>query len=181
MGTQSARPGFDYIASYLGQGAYNDATFYVNGVATPTTGCGRRRHGLRDQLHQHIARIRSRLLLGYKTTHTPHAAGLGRQSLQRQLRRTDAEHRHSRGLPDKHLHAGRHQGPELSSLPHRGRRGHRPYSGPAGSTRTDDEHDDCFFGDNGFYLGEHGLDDKRTLYEESLRIPMLAGYPRLIT
>jgi arylsulfatase A-like enzyme len=36
-------------------------------------------------------------------------------------------------------------------------------------------------GDNGYYLGAHGLDDKRTLYEESLRIPMLVRYPRLIT
>jgi arylsulfatase A-like enzyme len=38
-----------------------------------------------------------------------------------------------------------------------------------------------FLGDNGFYLGEHGLGDKRSLYEESLRIPMLVRYPRLIT
>ena len=33
--------------------------------------------------------------------------------------------------------------------------------------------------DNGYYLGEHGLGDKRSLYEESLRIPMLVRYPRL--
>jgi arylsulfatase A-like enzyme len=33
--------------------------------------------------------------------------------------------------------------------------------------------------DNGYFLGEHGLGDKRALYEESLRIPMLARYPRL--
>jgi arylsulfatase A-like enzyme len=33
--------------------------------------------------------------------------------------------------------------------------------------------------DNGYYLGEHCLGDKRSLYEESLRIPMLVRYPRL--
>jgi arylsulfatase A-like enzyme len=33
--------------------------------------------------------------------------------------------------------------------------------------------------DNGYYLGEHGLGDKRSIYEESLRIPMLVRYPRL--
>jgi arylsulfatase A-like enzyme len=35
-----------------------------------------------------------------------------------------------------------------------------------------------FSSDNGYYLGEHNLGDKRTAYEESLRIPMLVRYPR---
>jgi len=34
--------------------------------------------------------------------------------------------------------------------------------------------------DNGFSLGEHGLIDKRQMYEESLRIPLLAYAPELI-
>jgi arylsulfatase A-like enzyme len=38
----------------------------------------------------------------------------------------------------------------------------------------------CFSSDNGYYLGEHGLGDKRSAYEESIRIPMLVRYPRLI-
>jgi arylsulfatase A-like enzyme len=33
--------------------------------------------------------------------------------------------------------------------------------------------------DNGFYLGEHRLADKRSAYEESLRVPLLVRYPRL--
>jgi len=37
-----------------------------------------------------------------------------------------------------------------------------------------------FTSDNGFALGEHGRTDKRTAYEESLRIPMLVRYPRLV-
>jgi len=34
--------------------------------------------------------------------------------------------------------------------------------------------------DNGFVLGEHGRVDKRTMYDESLRVPLLVRYPPLI-
>jgi N-acetylglucosamine-6-sulfatase len=36
-------------------------------------------------------------------------------------------------------------------------------------------------GDNGFAFGEHGLIDKRTAYEESMRVPMLARCPELFS
>ncbi len=34
-----------------------------------------------------------------------------------------------------------------------------------------------FMGDNGFSFGEHGLIDKRTAYEESMRVPMVMHCP----
>ncbi len=37
-----------------------------------------------------------------------------------------------------------------------------------------------FAGDNGFLLGEHASIDKRTMWEESIRVPMLVRYPELI-
>jgi N-acetylglucosamine-6-sulfatase len=37
-----------------------------------------------------------------------------------------------------------------------------------------------FTSDNGFALGEHGRVDKRTMYEESIRVPLLVRYPRLV-
>ena len=37
-----------------------------------------------------------------------------------------------------------------------------------------------FASDNGYYIGEHGLGDKRSAYEESLRIPLLVRYPKLV-
>ena len=36
-----------------------------------------------------------------------------------------------------------------------------------------------FASDNGYYKSEHNLGDKRSAYEESLRIPLLLRYPRL--
>jgi N-acetylglucosamine-6-sulfatase len=36
-----------------------------------------------------------------------------------------------------------------------------------------------YMGDNGFAFGEHGLIDKRTAYEESMRVPMLLHCPDL--
>ncbi len=38
-----------------------------------------------------------------------------------------------------------------------------------------------YMGDNGFAFGEHGLIDKRTAYEESMRVPMLARCPELFS
>ena len=37
-----------------------------------------------------------------------------------------------------------------------------------------------YMGDNGFQWGEHGIIDKRTFYEASVRVPMLAYCPELI-
>lgn len=37
-----------------------------------------------------------------------------------------------------------------------------------------------YMGDNGFAFGEHGLIDKRTAYEESMKVPMLARCPELL-
>jgi len=37
-----------------------------------------------------------------------------------------------------------------------------------------------FTSDNGYFWGEHGLGDKRWAYEESIRIPLLVRYPKLV-
>ena len=37
-----------------------------------------------------------------------------------------------------------------------------------------------FAGDNGMFLGEHGMTDKRTMHEESIRVPLLVRYPALV-
>ncbi len=37
-----------------------------------------------------------------------------------------------------------------------------------------------FAGDNGMFLGEHGMTDKRTMHEPSIRVPLLVRYPKLV-
>ncbi len=37
-----------------------------------------------------------------------------------------------------------------------------------------------YAGDNGFFIGEHHFFDKRFMYEESIRVPLLVSYPRMI-
>ncbi|MFT3797424.1 sulfatase [Microbacterium sp.] len=49
--------------------------------------------------------------------------------------------------------------------------------------RARDEFDDTLFmysSDQGFFLGEHGWFDKRFMYEESLRMPLILSYPRVL-
>ena len=46
--------------------------------------------------------------------------------------------------------------------------------------KEDDSTMVMYMGDNGFCFGEHGLIDKRHMYEESLRVPFLAYCPDLI-
>ncbi len=36
-----------------------------------------------------------------------------------------------------------------------------------------------FAGDNGMFLGEHGMSDKRAMHEPSIRVPLIVRYPKL--
>ena len=49
------------------------------------------------------------------------------------------------------------------------------------STRLLDDTLIVFMGDNGYMWGEHGLIDKRAMYEPSIRVPMIAHCPSLLS
>lgn len=191
MGPQSGqRPGFDYSASFVGQGRYNDCPVEINGVSTPTKGWVD--DVLTDYAIEFLKQNRARafsLVLGFKTPHGPR----GGDNLPPRLRNLYAGET-SRPVPNLAVRA--------------------IYSGPGDGTPTgivtNAAHLDYFrhiqgadenlgrllaaldelglaqdtvvvySSDNGYYLGEHGLGDKRSLYEESLRVPMLVRYPRLV-
>lgn len=196
MGAQRDRPGFDEYASFVGQGVYVDASFLVDGIATPTTGWVDdvstryadsfiRRHAARPFL----------MVLGFKS---PHASGGGRPPLPApRLKELFA----SAGLAppaNATSYAPYDPTPVPAALPPDWMRDYfrtivgvdqnvgrvlttLAQAGIAEDTVV------VFASDNGFLLGEHGVGtpgdpdgNKRNAYEESIRIPLLLRYPRLL-
>ncbi len=193
MGSQRGqRPGFDFSASFVGQGTYHDCPFEINGVKTETRGwiedvsTDYLIEFLRGATHRPFAAV-----LGFKTPHEP------------TLPPARAQERFAGKL------ARRVPNMSVPAIFKRQGQGSPPPQWPAtGDVAINLNWFRClsavdenigrvlatleelnlatntlvvFTSDNGFYLGEHGgLIDKRTAYEESMRIPMLMRYPPLI-
>jgi arylsulfatase A-like enzyme len=193
MGNQRGqRPGFDYSASIIGHGRYQDCPVEINGVSTPT-------QGWLDDVSTDFAiewLKQNRdgpfsMVVGYKSPHSPR----GGKNLPERLRNLYAGET-SRPTPNCAVPAVFHQ-PDPKTGKHASGLGdnaiHLDYLrhvagvdenigrllaaldelGLARDTVV------VYTSDNGFYLGEHCSGDKRSLYEESLRVPMLVRYPRL--
>jgi len=185
------RPGFDYSASFISHGRYNDCPVEINGVSTPTQGwvddvsTAYAIEWMKQNREQPFS-----VVVGFKSPHTPR----GGENLPERLRNLYADET-SRPTPNF--------GARAVYVPDAGD-GKAPRGLAANSVHLDyfrhvagaDENlgkllgaldelglaEDTvvvYAGDNGYYLGEHGLGDKRSLYDESLRIPMLVRYPRL--
>lgn len=191
MGNQRERPGFDYHASFTGHSRYVDPTFIVNGVDVPKT-------GWIDDISTDYAiefmkaEVASNkpwsLVVGFKSPHGPFTP----------------PKRASQRFIDKKARAV----PNLASpAPYSKRAQTQTAQVDKNATevparleymRCISGIDDCvgrlldtldelkltdntiviYTSDNGFYLGEHGLGDKRSAYEESLRIPFLVRIPK---
>jgi arylsulfatase A-like enzyme len=157
MGKQSGqRPGFDYSAGFIGQGKYFDCPFEVNGVETPSEGW------VDDVSTEYALRFLREnqerpfvLALGYKTCHGPFTPPPRNETTY-----GNAEARAVPNLATPAIYQdNRFEKPTGDKL--------------AENTVV------VYTSDNGYYLGEHGLGDKRTAYDESLRIPMILRYPKL--
>lgn len=190
MGSQSGqRPGFDFSASFIGQGQYIDCPFEVNGQPTPTKGYVD--DVSTDYALKFIEENKDKpfsIVVGLKAVHGP---------------RTPPE-------KYKNLYAGESGKPPVNAAPVAPYLNNKPVNaGPPEKWGTDnflnyfrtlqsaddnlgrllkalDDHklaNDTvviFCSDNGFYFGEHGLGDKRSAYDESLRIPMIVRYPPMV-
>jgi arylsulfatase A-like enzyme len=190
---QSERPGFQHSASFIGQGRYMDCPVLINGVVTPTKGWidDVSTDFAIDWMKQNHAKPFS-IVLGFKSPHNKR----GGDNLPERLRGlyegnttrrtpncdlaavyhkplTDADKGKDRGLSANSVHLDylRHikgidenLGRLLDALD---------------DMKLTDDTVIVYSSDNGYFLGERGLGDKRALYEEGIRIPFIVRYPRL--
>ena len=189
MGSQSGkRHGFDYSASFIGQGVYFDCPFEIDGVKTAT-------HGWVDDVStayamEFIRENKDRpfsVVLGYKTSHGPFTPP----------QRTEADYPNAQARVVSNLTTPAIYKESPTNRPIEGEsvptnlgmfRGLKAIDQNVGKLL--DQLDQLgltentvvvYSSDNGYYLGEHGLGDKRSAYEESMRIPMLVRYPKEIS
>jgi arylsulfatase A-like enzyme len=185
------RPGFDTSASFVGQGIYFDCPIEVDGVKTAS-------EGFVDDVTTEYASnfIKANkdkpflMILGLKTCHGPFTPPpRNAKDYEGALARSVPNY----GIPPIYAKAGPN-GPKGKATDA------KEVSTNLGMFRGINSVDDnvgkllkvlddlkltedtvfVFSSDNGFYLGEHNLGDKRTAYEESMRIPMLVRYPRAV-
>lgn len=193
MGNQRGqRPGFDYSASFVGHGQYQNCPFEINGESTPTKGWvdDVSTDFAIDWIKQHREQPFS-LVLGFKSPHSPR----GGNNLPERLRKLYAGET-SRPTPNCGVPAIFHKpDPKTGKIPTglADNAIHLDYLrhiagvddnigrmlDALNKLGLEDDTVIVYTSDNGYYLGEHCSGDKRSLYEESLRVPMLVRYPRL--
>ncbi len=193
MDSQRTAPGFDYIASFIGQGQYNDCPIVLNGQQIPT-------HGWIDDISTDYAikflKMQTNdkpffLWIGFKSPHGPRG---GKNLPERD--RSLYPNEKSRPVPNLDVPAIFKFAVDPNAKPGR-TKGDYPYEADRAYMRHITAIDQCVGrvlnvlestgqadntiviagSDNGFYLGEHELEDKRSAYDESLRVPLLIRLP----
>jgi len=201
MGEQSdaRRPGFDYWASHEGQGKYYENVFNIEGRQTLLTGYYT--HRITELAAEWLARPRARpfcMIVGHKAPHTPFTpepryehifdgipiappptvadTGAGKPAwIRERLRTWHGVQGPLFGLKDYDTFVRSYLATICSVDDSVG----ALYETLRAAGRLDDTIF-VFASDNGFLLGEHGMTDKRTMHEESIRVPLLVRYPPAI-
>lgn len=188
------RPGFSYNATFIDQGIYQDCPFEVNGVMTSTKGWVE--DATIDFAIDYIKQQRSKpfsIFIGFKTPHEPtKPPARAKQRFKGQKARL---------VPNMTIPAVFRLSPQDAERKRIAEAAREDGSGvpvkldwfrclsaaDESLGRLLDTLDELklsentvlvFTSDNGYYLGEHCLGDKRSAYEESMRIPMLVRYPK---
>ena len=209
-GSDEKRPGFDYWITHKGQGKYYDTTFNINGTRTVKKGYYTHRvtdmaiDWLKQKHNKPFL-----LILGHKAPHTPFTPeekyqhiyddieiGYPRSAFDLAGKPRWVEQR----LATWHgiygpIYGFRKNFPDPRPASVKDFAAFvRAYTATIQSIddsvgrlyRTLEELDQLdntlliFAGDNGMFLGEHGMTDKRTMHEPSIRIPLLVRYPKRI-
>jgi N-acetylglucosamine-6-sulfatase len=191
----SPRPGFHHWASHRGQGAYNDTEFNINGKRD--TARGYYTHVVTDMATSWLERQRGPfcMVLGHKA---PHSANIPEPKYERLFDDIDIKPPATaddtgpgkgdwvrQRLATWHGIKGPLYGNKdyakfvrtyLATIPSVDDSVGRVYD----TLRRMGELDNTlllFLSDNGCLLGEHGAVDKRVMWEESIRVPLLARFP----
>ncbi|HEY1110192.1 MAG TPA: sulfatase-like hydrolase/transferase [Opitutaceae bacterium] len=194
-GQRGKRAGFDYSASFIGQGVYFNCPIEIDGKTRPTTGWID--DVTTDYAIEFIKKHRDRpfsVTLGYKASHGPFSPPERAQN-----RFADAKASPVPNLASRAIYRGgaadTSSGKGSALVTEKGETKLN-----LGYFRCISAADDnlgrlldaldalglaedtvvIYSSDNGYYHGEHGLGDKRSAYDESLRIPLLVRYPRMI-
>lgn len=202
MGEQTGkRPGFSTSASYVGQGIYFDCPFEVDGVSQPTKGWVDT--VTTDFALAFIRKNRANpfvAVVGYKSPHDIREPRPEDRELYVDAQARVPGNRYALPpFPFAVRRALNHHASEKGSQPESGALPVLPYDRQYFQTlkgvddnlgRLLDALDELglrentlvvFTTDNGYFLWEHDLVDKRFAYEEGMRIPLLLRYPRLKT
>jgi arylsulfatase A-like enzyme len=194
MGNQKgSRPGFQHSASFINQGIYQDCPFEINGEMTPTSGWvdDVTTDLALDWLKENRANEKPfSMVIGFKSPHNKRGA----ENLPERLRNL-YEGKTTRRTPNCDLAAIYHKPlTEADKGKERGLSANSVHLDYLRHIKGIDENlgrvldaldelkltEDTvviFSSDNGYFLGERGLGDKRALYEEGLRIPFIVRYP----
>lgn len=190
------RPGFDHWAVFDNQGSYNDVTLNINGDRVPQS--GHTTDVLTDQLIEFLNQDRRGkpffAWLGTKAAHGDYIPAKRFQSLfdnvQMPIPPLGPEDQEGKPLFIREL-ARQERNPDVPFAPlARHEIFQQKVKGYLGTIAGVDENvgrivtylTECgdlentviiFLSDGGHYLGEHGLWDKRSCYDESLRIPFI--------
>ena len=200
-GNDEPRPGFDYWMSHPGQGNYFDTTFNINGKRELLKGYIT--HRITEKAVDWIMKPHDKpfcLVVGHKAPHGPFVPepkyakgfdaidmkrpatakdyGEGKPDWARQRVTTwhgiDGPIYKACGMADYEEFVRSYYGTILSVDDSLGR-----ITDALREAGRLDRTLFIFTTDNGFLLGEHGAIDKRAMWEDSIRVPMIVRYPPL--
>lgn len=192
---QGPRPGFNRWVSFTGQGSYEDPKINVDGVESKHTGY--MTDILTDYAVEWLKRKRSApfcLYLCHKAVHGPFKPAPRHANLFRDIKPQwpASSQEDLSGKPDwfverQRMRRGKQTDQELAEFMR------NYYATVVGIDESvgrvlqtldqlgvTDNTVVIFASDNGYFIGEHGMLDKRAAYEESIRIPFLMRYPKLV-